>query len=170
MNHRLLGIGLLLLLGWHTYEKVQTGLLPEMLWTCHIATALAAVGLLGGWPVLAIIAGFFHLGCGLPAWLLEVAVNGTTPSSAALHLVTPAVGLWLARTRGVPRATALGGVGLWLLGLGLGRLVDPALNVNLAWAPYEIWSVPAWVSHLTNIMLVAGALTGLQLVGQRWIR
>ena len=35
-----LGVALVLALAWHVDEKLRTGLLPEMLWACHLASAL----------------------------------------------------------------------------------------------------------------------------------
>ncbi|MDP2305880.1 MAG: hypothetical protein Q8P18_07610 [Pseudomonadota bacterium] len=160
---RLLGLLLVLLLAWHTSEKVQTGLLPEMFWACHLASALAAVGLLVNRPALAVFGGLFHVVCGLPAWLLELALNGTTVSSAALHLVTPALGVWAARRHGVPGWIAPAGAALWVGSQLIGRLCPEPLNVNLAWHPYEVLPAgfPAWGSHLVNLALVTLALQAL---------
>ncbi|MDP2316859.1 MAG: hypothetical protein Q8P41_28465 [Pseudomonadota bacterium] len=162
---RALGVLLATLLAWHTLEKVQTGLLPEMFWACHLATAIAAVGCLVDRPALSTFGGLFHLVVGLPAWLLELAVHGTTPSSAALHLVTPAVGVWAARREGVPSWIAPAGAALWLGAQLVGRTLDPALNVNLAWHPYDVLPAgfPAWGSHLVNLALVTLALQALTL-------
>jgi hypothetical protein len=166
------GLLLVLLLAWHVWEKVETGLLPEMFWACHIATAVAAIGALAGVPTLLVFGGLFHVVVGLPAWLLELALNGTTASSTALHLVTPAVGLWRARTAGVPRWLAPAGGAFWLGAQGVGRLFGPELNINVSWHPYEVLppAVPAWVSHALNLGLVVGALALLQWIAPRVLR
>ena len=161
------GFFLLALLLWHTAEKIQSGILPEMLWTCHLATALSVVGFLGKRPVLVMVGGMFHLFCGLPAWILECFVNGTTLSSAALHLCTPAAGLWVIRREGLSEWAWKGGIGLWVAGFVAGRCMDPGLNINLAWAPYSIWEVPPWFSHLVNLGLVSGSLwVGQKVLGR----
>lgn len=163
------GLVLLALLAWHTVEKVQTGLLPEMFWACHIATGIAALGWLAGRPALAVFGGLFHLVCGLPAWLLETAYHGTTLSSTALHLVTPGLGLWAARRHGVPAWAPLAGVGLWLTSQLIGRALSPELNVNLAWRPFDVWpaGTPVWVSHAANLVCVGGALAALRAAAPR---
>jgi hypothetical protein len=159
----LLGAGLLLLLAWHVVEKLQTGLLPEMLWACHLATLLTAAGLLLRRPTWVVTGGLFHLAVGLPGWLLETLLNGTTPSSLALHLATPAIGVWAARRHGVPGGVPFAGTALWLGSQGLGRLCDPALNVNVAWHPYGVFPAgfPTWGSHLLNLGIVSSLLAAV---------
>lgn len=178
------GLALLLtaLLGWHTAEKLWSGLLPEMLWACHLATALVVLGLLSARPrapgaarpdagrSVAVAAGLFHCGCGLPGWILETLLYGTTWSSAGLHLITPLVGLTVARTYGIPRWFPLFSIGLWLVAQGLGRLVDPALNLNIAWRPYPgvlPEDSPMWWSHLGNLLLVGALSWATRLVLRR---
>ncbi len=153
--------GLVLLLGWHTAHKLGSGLLPEMLWACHLASAFAAVALLVGWSRGAAAAAVFHLANGLPAWLVEVLTVGTTWTSVGLHLGTSA--LILPLWRSVPGWTPLFALGLWSLGVMLGRLVDPGLNVNIAWRPYPgllPHDSPLWWSHVGNILLI-GLCSGL---------
>lgn len=167
------GLLLLGLLGWHAAGKLGPGLLPEMFWACHLASAAAALGLLLGRPSVAALGGLFHLACGLPGWIAELILHGTTLSSVGLHLATPALGLWAAWRHGVPRWVAAGAAGLWLVGLGLGRLFDPALNINAAWRPYEIWpaGTPNWLTQLCNLALVGGLVGALQLALNRlWRR
>lgn len=169
LSSRAGGVLLLGLLAWHVVEKLQTGLLPEMLWACHIATLLVAIGLLAGRPTLAVVGGMFHLVCGLPGWLLEWWTNGTTPSSFALHVATPVFGVWAARREGVPAWLAPAGAAFWLGAQLLGRLCDPELNINLAWRPYGVLpaSFPAWASHAVNLALVVGLLEGLRRLTRR---
>lgn len=162
-------VGMLCLLLWHTLEKIQTGILPEMLWTCHLASALTMLGFLFRRPAWVLAGGMFHLCCGLPAWLLEVSLNGTTLSSAALHLCTPLAVPWAARQVVAPASRWWMGIGLWVGGWLAGRWMGPALNINLAWAPYQIWDVPAWFSHLCNLGLVAGSLWGGHRLLQRML-
>jgi hypothetical protein len=163
------GLLLLALLGWHVAEKLQHALLPEMLWACHLATFLAAIGLLVDRPSLTVLGGMFHLVCGLPGWILEWSLNGTTPSSFALHVATPIAGVLAARRVGLPSWLALGGSAFWAIAWGLGRLCDPALNVNMAWRPYEVLpaSFPTWASHALNLFLVAVFMETLRRVTHR---
>lgn len=164
-TERWVGLGLLVMLVAHAAVKVETHILPEMLWFCHLATFASALGLLVGRPRLAVSGGLFHLMVGGPAWLLDLARHGTTVTSTLLHVATPAVGLWAATRHGVPRALALQGAAIYGVGVALGRLLDPALNVNMAWRAYEIWppSTPMALYHAVNL----GALLAL-LSAARW--
>jgi hypothetical protein len=138
------GLALLALLAVHTAEKVPLGLVPEMLWTCHVATALVAVGLLADQPRMVAIFGLFHLAVGLPAFLLDIVLHhDTTVSSVFLHTLTPAAGIVTMRKIGVPRDAPAWGAGLYVGSIGVARLLTPPeLNVNLAFKAYDIW--PAW--------------------------
>ena len=125
-------------LGVHALVKLSHGTLGEMLYTCHVATATLALGLLTRRHAL-VAAGFlFHLGLGFPAWILDAAfASGTIPSSVAVHVLPLLVGGLEVRRRGLPaRSFLLAGL-LYpvaaLLSLGL---TDPALNVNLVHAPW----------------------------------
>lgn len=167
-----LGLGLLLvgLLFWHALGKLAPGLLAEMFWVCHLATALCAAGLLLDRPALSTTGGLFHVAAGLPGWLLELALHGTTFSSTLLHITTPLAGLWSARRWGVPKWIILGAFGIWGLGLISGRLCDPALNINMAWRAYDVWpsDTPLWVYQSCNALLLA-SLTGIVQQGLGWI-
>lgn len=158
---RRLGVFLLLALGFHALEKAQSGILPEMFWACHIATAVATVGLLTGRPALTTLGGVFHLACGLPGWILETYLHGTTLSSVVLHVVTPLVGVRSAVLHGISAWTPVAAIGLWLIAQAIGRSLDPALNVNLAWKAYETWpaDMPFYLSVVGNLLLV-GAQAG----------
>lgn len=158
------GLVLSALLVLHAWGKAAAGILPEMLWACHLATALTAIGLLSGRTGLAALGGICHLVCGLPGWILEVYLNGTTWTSVGLHVLTPVLGVWAAWRHGVSRWTTAGALLLWVVSQGLGRLCDPALNVNLAWKPYQIWpdAAPAWLSPLTNLALLGTGVGVLQ--------
>ena len=168
-DERLAGLVLVVLLAAHTALKVQLGLLPEMLWLCHLATAWAALGLVLGRPSWAVVAGLFHVACGGPGWILEIFLHGTTVTSTLRHLATPAVGLWMGRRHGMPRWMPLGWLGLWGVGWAAGRCFDPALNLNLAWRAYEPWSpeTPVWLYQICNLVLLLGLMTLMRLVLNR---
>lgn len=168
-QERAAGLLLVALLAAHTALKVRLGILPEMLWLCHLATALSAVGLLVGRPQLAVVGGLTHVAVGLTGWILEILLHGTTVTSTLLHIATPAIGLWMARRRGIPRWLPLGGLALWGFGLVMGRLFDPALNLNLAWRAYDIWppETPGWIYQSCNLGLLLGLMSLTRVVLNR---
>ena len=70
---RWLGWGILATLA--AYAASRGPLLPEMLWSCHAATALVGLGLVLGSRRM-VAAGFlFHAALGLPGFLLLVAAK-----------------------------------------------------------------------------------------------
>lgn len=165
---RVPGIVLLGLLTWHALEKVHTGVLPEMLWACHVATALAILGSFAGRPGWVVVGGVFHLVVGLPGYVLDVLLHQvTTLSSAMLHVATPAAGLFAARRAGVPVGTGLAGAALFIVCTALARaLTAPALNINLAFAAYDIWpdGTPAWLAWGANTAFLTALLLGAEQV------
>ena len=67
---RALGLALVGALAFHTASKGAAHV-QEMLWLCHVATALMALGLLVGWH-RAVAGGFLlHVGFGTVGWLLD---------------------------------------------------------------------------------------------------
>lgn len=160
---RAAGLALLALLAWHAADK-PAELRWEMLYCCHLASALVALGFLTRRPAWVGAFGLFHLAVGLPGWLLDVAVAGTTTvSSALLHLGTSAAGLRATWRGETPRWAPLAAGGLVLVGFALGRLAPEALNVNVAWRPYHpSLPIPLWLSHLGNLGLAVGLSAGMQ--------
>ena len=137
------------LLAAHAWTK-PAGMLPEMAWACHVATALVALGLLAGVPRLTAVGFLFHAGPGIVAYVIEVATaRETTLTSALLHVLTPLLGALQVRRSGLPVRVVLEA---WLFNLAMiaaGRLLPEPLNVNVAWKPWL--PLPAlWQSHLVN--------------------
>lgn len=166
-RHRRLAGALLLaglvLLAW---LKSRSGLLPEMLWICHVSGALMALGLLAGRPLLSAMGFLCHLAVGLPYYLLDLALGGQThPVSLALHLLTPALG-WMAwRGRPLPRPTTWCLLGLHALLVGLSHAFTPeALNINLAFQP----SPPGQSLTLWTWQAFRLPVLGLQFAAVQW--
>jgi hypothetical protein len=155
-------LGLVLAGAWVLHASTKSGVhLQEMLWLCHVATALMAIGLLVGARRVAAAGFLFHPGFGTLAWLLDaVAMRETTPSSLLIHLLPLVIGSVEVRRNGWPRGLVLPA---WLFFTGcvlVSRWVtDPALNVNLshaAWGP---------LASLTGGVWVAGALNSATMLG-----
>lgn len=152
-------IGVLLVLHAMTWSPSQ------LLWACHVASALLAVGLVADRPRLVAIGFVFHVGLGIPVFLLDVIVmESSTVTSVLLHTLPLAAGAWALWGRPLPGGVL---VRAWLLYpiamVGAYLLGDPAHNVMLVHAPYEpaaAWFPALWMSWLAN---AAAALTCLAL-------
>jgi hypothetical protein len=162
----------LAVLALHAAQKLEHGLLGEMLWTCHVASFLIGVGLLTRRTWLVAVGTLFHLAVGAPAYLLDVIVLRTTTfTSVLVHAVPPLAGLLSLRNAAPwPRWTPIAAGSLYIALIPISRwLTEPALNVNLAftaWPPLAIWSRSPWLTWLGN---VAGMALVLPLI-DRWIR
>ena len=170
-RHRIAwGVVLALALVAHAVQKWITGVsLQEMAWGCHLATAALALGLLLNLERLAVAGFVFHVGVGLPAYVIEIVTNGTTATSVAAHLLPLFVGAVHLRGRLLPWADGAWGWGLFMVGQGLGVLMTPSLNVNVVYAPYSgTW--PDSVALLRVVNAVEGAAClGAALVVLRWV-
>ena len=150
--------GVLLL---HALTKLEHGLLGEMLWACHVASLLVGLGMLARRTWLVATGTLFHLGVGLPAFVLDLVVfQSTTLTSLLVHVVPPLLGLRALRREPVwPRWTPLAAGALYLCLIPTSRwLTEPALNVNLAfrpWAPLVALSPSPWPSWLGNLAAMA---------------
>lgn len=164
-----LAAALAVLLAEHAVSKARTGLLPEMLWACHVASMLTAIGLVARVPRLLAIGFLFHLGIGLPALALDVLATGeTTPTSVALHVLTPLAAFLALPT--LPRTAILD---TWLFYLAMqpvGWLLPAVLNVNLAHRPWAFlpWETGPWVHRILNGAGAALFLLGAFAVARRF--
>jgi hypothetical protein len=173
---RALGIALLAALVLHAATKGQERL-PELLWLCHVASALLAVGLLASVRWLVALGFLIHVGMGMPAFLIDVLFGQERPSPTSwlvhlLPLVAGGVALW--RT-GLPRRTWLAAWGTVLVMLVVSILATPpALNINLvheAWGPTKellpgVWPVRLFHA-LEALVLLFGAEQVLQHIHRR---
>jgi len=159
-------------LALHAAQKLEYGLLGEMLWACHVASFLIGVGLLTRRTWLIAVGTLFHLAVGAPAYLLDVMVLRTTTfTSFLVHAVPPVAGLLALRNEAPwPRWTPIAAGSLYVALIPISRwLTEPALNVNLAftpWPPLAIWNWSPWITWLGNVAGMAVLLP----VFDRWIR
>ena len=167
-RYRWLGWGILITLA--LYAASRGPLLPEMLWSCHAATALVGLGLVLGSRRM-VAAGFlFHAALGFPGFLLLVAAKQwISVGSAWIHVLPLAAGGLYLRGRELERATVLDS---WLIlpaMLPISYWLTPAaLNVNLSHGPWEpvaahfpnLWSfyVPLGLVNLTALVLMRAIL------------
>jgi hypothetical protein len=138
-----------------------TALLQELLWLCHVATGLMALGLLAG-AHRVVAAGFLlHVGMGTAGWLLDlVATRETTPSSVLVHVLPLVSGALELRRKGWPRGVVLPAWLFFTAWVPMSRWVtDPALNVNLSHAGWEP------LAHLTGGVWLSGAFNAMAMLG-----
>ncbi len=152
-----LALVLLCVLAVYALEKRRSKKWGEMLFGCHVASLLIAIGLLAGSTPALGVGLVFMTGVGLPSWLVEVwSRGGTTPLAALAHLLpTAAAGLVIARVGLVQQAWVIA----WTMFIALQGVsyvaTAPALNVNLAHGPSPVLQrlvSGRWASRL----LVAG--------------
>ena len=150
-RYRWLGWGILLTLA--LYAASRGPLVLEMLWSCHVATAMVGLGLVTG-SRRVVAAGFlFHAALGFPGFLLLVAAKQWfSVASAWVHVLPLAAGWAYLRGRKLPRATV---VHSWLIlpvMLPISYWLTPAvLNVNLShgpWGPAAAYFPNRWVFYL----------------------
>ncbi len=179
-----LGAALLLALVAHAWSLGHPNL-PHMLWSCHVASAVLAVGILFNLRSV-VAAGFlFHLGIGFPAWLIEMIVTKGTFGSPVLvgHiLVTSSLVHVLPLIAGaivlhplrdvLPRSSIPFAWAIQLGMLPISRwLTPPPLNVNLAhtvWTPLQQSFPRLRVFHLAISAACLGTLL-ISYVGLRFL-
>ena len=135
--------------------KLPQGLLPEMLYACHIATAILALGVLFQKKELIVFGFSFHIGAGMWGYLFDLwATRTTTWTSVLVHLTPLAVGFAEVRRSGLPRWAPWVSFGFLIFTMVIAYyLTPPELNINLAhraWAPVERYSSSLWATWLVN--------------------
>lgn len=149
----------------------------QMLWGCHVASLLVALGLAFDLPRAIAVGVVFHLGQGIPAYILDLFLVGENSfTSVLLHTIPIGSGAWALWGRPLPRGILFPA---WLIQptcmVAAYFLTDPALNVMLVHEPYGPTAAlyPAlWMSWLSNMAMSFGVLLVgwlvLRLVWRRW--
>src|SRR5262249_44574059 len=103
-QRRVLGSLILIALAAHVVVKFQTGLVSELLWSCHVASAALGLGLVtGNWRLAA--PGFlYHLALGMEAYLIDIAAGASTNATGvATHVASLFLGGVAAWGQPMPR-------------------------------------------------------------------
>lgn len=155
---------LVAVLAIYAAQKRRNGRWGEMLFGCHVASAILALGVLVGSRFAVASGAVFFAGVGIPAWLVRVvATRTTTALEVATHVLPIVVATpWLAE-HGIPRGIGLVTWGGFLVLQLVSRATDPALNVNLAHGPSP--ELARLVRHpwAARALVVVGALLMLTL-------
>ncbi len=128
----------------------------NLLWMCHIAALLLAIGVFVRLGIVVRIAAVWSI-VGVPLWLIDVVANGAHPASILSHIAVPVVGFFALREhRGPALPIAAYALTLFIIVQQVCRmLTPPALNLNVAHAPYAVtMTYPAYWA-LTTIALAA---------------
>ncbi|HSA94093.1 MAG TPA: hypothetical protein VLE48_13850 [Terriglobales bacterium] len=153
----------MLSLALHAWSKGET-YRWEMLWGCHVASLILALGFLFGWTRAIALGFLFHVALGFPMWAIEcITKRWISPTSVLVHVLPPLAGWLHVRSIGLPRNTVLSA---WLLYLGLipvsAWLTPPELNVNLAFEPWGFFK--GYVPQLRVFQAGAGGIALAMLV------
>jgi len=146
---------------------------PEnLLWSCNVASLLAALGLLTGTATVNAAGGLLLL-AGEPVWLVDLASGGSLEATSLLtHLGVAALALVGMRRLGVPRrAWPAAVVALAVATIAAALTSSAAQNVNLA-----VVTPPGWEwfpSHGVYLLWLGGTICagmlGLMLAIRRWL-
>jgi hypothetical protein len=142
-------------------EKLPAGRLPEMLFDCHVASVLLAMGLLARRRELVAVGFMFHAGVGFWGWFIDlVATMHTSFTSVLVHLLPLGLGYAeLRRTGGLPRFAPYGAFALFAVMLVVSYVATPpALNVNHAhhaWEPVAPYLPGLWATWLYDMAVCA---------------
>jgi hypothetical protein len=171
-RHRWLGWGILATLA--LYAVSRGPLLPEMLWSCHMATALVGLGLVAGSRRM-VAAGFlFHAALGFPGFLLLVAAKQWfSAASAWVHLLPLLAGGAYLCGRELERLTVLHSWLILPVMLPISYWLTPAaLNVNLShgpWGPVAAYFPSRWIFYAALGLVNLAALALMRAILNRWV-
>ena len=154
--------------------KLPFGLLPEMLYACHVATAILAVGVLFQIKELIIFGFSFHLGAGMWGYFFDlVATRTTTWTSVLVHATPLVIGFAEVRRSGLPRwAPRVSCVFLVLTMVVAYFFTPPALNINLAhkaWAPVGAFTNALWATWIINIAFAFFLILTSDWLVRKWL-
>jgi hypothetical protein len=149
-------------LALHALHKHEIGLLDEMLWACHVASLLIAVGIFFRKLTLVAVGTLFHAAVGLPAYALDVITLGqTTATSVLVHVLPPLAGAFTLKHQAPwPGIVAhLTTAFYFALILAARLFTEPRLNVNLAFAPWSAleetpWAWTGWLANTAYVIVV----------------
>src|SRR5215211_2593059 len=142
------GIGVLLVL--HAMARSPS----QLLWACHEASLIIAIGLVLDLPRLIAVGVLFHASLGIPVYALDLIFRGETSiTSVLLHTLPLAAGASVLWGRPLPHGILLPA---WLIQpasmIAAYLLTDPALNVMLVherYGPTASWFSTLWIAWLS---------------------
>lgn len=167
---RAFGLILLALLVLLTAQKAQAGMAAEMLWVCHVTSAMLAIGLIFDTPLLIATGFLYHIAVAIPTYLLHLATGGdSSVVSFMLHALTPAFGWIACRKQVLPPAAPWLALATYLGLMLVCRFVTPeSMNVNLAFKPWGLFAaLGVWPVRVLNLFLMFAPLYAVWLLWNR---
>jgi len=139
----------------------------NLLWSCNVGAATAALGLLVRRPLL-VATGAVMLILGEPLWLIDLSTGGEWMWTSPLtHVGVLAVALIGARRLGVPRSTWAWSTAAIGAATAAARLLGPPDdNINLAFALPRGW---AWFPSHRLYMVCLGTTIGLSAIAAQLV-
>lgn len=145
---------------WAAWDYAHDSSLLQLLWACNVAALVLGVGLLAD-NSRAIWSGTVLLVAAAPLWVVWVLTHGDNGIHALVtHVVSPALGLWVIRTRPVP-PRILPGIAGALIALTLfSRTLAPEGDVNFSSHPWPVLCavLAAEISASWGVMLLLARL------------
>ena len=140
----------------------------NLLWMCHVTAFLLAVGLIGSFAGLVRLVAPWTL-LGLPIWLVDAVVLGTTTRISVLsHILVPLTAIVAMSQVGGGRSPikeAVKAFAFYIALVGLSRLVTPPdFNVNLAYRIYPFFGADV-VSSYSAYFFITGVAIFVCLLG-----
>ena len=143
-------------------EYVQVGTPSQVLWMCHLANLLLAIGLFTANPAIIRVSALLIV-FGIPPWAVDMfIIKIITPVSIASHLGGTILSLLiLEKVRMKPRIW-IAGIILFLLVQQICRIFTPFdLDVNNAHKVYSIWKDMIsnyWLYWVPSVFVVTTAM------------
>jgi hypothetical protein len=127
-----------------------------MLYACHVATTVMALGVLFRRSRLILFGFSFHLGAGFWGYLFDICEHHTTTWTSVLaHVLPLAVGLFEVRRTGMPKWAPRASCAFLAFSVVYAYFLTPStMNVNLAHRPfgpvaaYAPGLLMTWISNL----------------------
>jgi hypothetical protein len=151
--------GALILASLVVHFRASTERPIELLWSCYASSVVLAVSILLGWQPGISAACVFHVGVGLPMYVLDLLAGGTTGSrkltAAFAHLLAPVVAVWQVSRTGLSPGAWLAAAAFLAITQLLALFTDPKLNINVVhspWEPVAGWFRSIWGYRAFNLV------------------
>lgn len=146
-------------------DKSNRGTLPELLWGCHPAAILLAIGVIFRVLLLAQMGSLFHISVGILGYAIDLATTRTTTiPSLIVHILGPVTGFIQIRRGGLRPSALILAIGYYFVLVVLCRLFTPPdLNVNVVFSPYlsrEFYEQYPMLLPIMNAIQMIGLLGG----------
>jgi hypothetical protein len=168
MWFRSLGLLPLILFVARFVAYLQLGQPSQMLWMCHLANLILAIGLFLANPMI-IRLSVLLLIFGIPPWVVDMfVIKIVTPVSIASHLGGTIVGLLaIAKVRAHSRSWLAALLSFIVVQIISHFVTPPEFNINTAHRVYDIWKDT--VSSYWVYWVISTSVIGIALWAIEWV-